>query len=58
MIEGKKEQTIKGIYKIDGDKLTICVEDDYAGTRPNAFVSPPRTKRMIWTLTRTKKKKE
>lgn len=55
LMEGKKEQTIKGIFAVDGDTLTICLEDGYKGVRPDKFESPAGSKRMLWTLRRTSK---
>jgi hypothetical protein len=56
MMDGKKEQTLKAIYRIDGDALTICVTDGFDGERPDKFESRVGTKRMLWTLTRTTRK--
>jgi uncharacterized protein (TIGR03067 family) len=54
--EGKKEQPIRGIFRIDGDTLMICIEDGFDSARPDKFEAPAGTKRMLWTLTRTTKK--
>ena len=40
-----------GIYKLDGDELTICMDDETAG-RPTAF--EPKTRTALFTLKRQK----
>jgi uncharacterized protein (TIGR03067 family) len=57
-LRGKAEQTLRGIYKIDGNTLTLCFEDGFDGKRPDKFESLAGTKKMLWTLKRVEKKKE
>jgi uncharacterized protein (TIGR03067 family) len=48
---GAKEMTIKGIYKIDGETLTICMTPE--GARPTTFESAGQS--IIMTFKRMKK---
>lgn len=36
---------IKGIYKLEGDRLTSCI--DYGGDRPTEFAAPAGTKQLV-----------
>ena len=51
-----KEFTLKGIYKLDGKTLIVCVED--GGNRAKKFESLKGTNTIMWTLKRVEKKKE
>ena len=53
-----EKKFLRGIYKIDGDILTVCFEDGFDSKRPTKFESLKGTKTMIWTLKRVEKKKE
>lgn len=44
-----------GIFKSDGDTLTICLADKGSTDRPTKFESPDGTKIMLITLKRAKK---
>jgi RNA polymerase sigma-70 factor (ECF subfamily) len=46
--------TIKGIYKLDGDSLTICASEKDAA-RPTEFVTKEGLSAMLMVLKRTKK---
>ena len=49
--KGGKTETSYGIYKLDGDTLTICmVESEKAEDRPKEFKSAKDSKVMILTL--------
>src|SRR5262249_16159847 len=50
---GMGEKAIKGIYKIDGDTMLICLSID--GERPKAFASPAGSQSILITLKRVKK---
>ena len=51
----KEDGTLLGIYKLDGDTLTICLADKSSTDRPNKFESPEGTNLMLVTLKRVKK---
>jgi uncharacterized protein (TIGR03067 family) len=50
---GMGEKAIKGIYKIDGDTMQMCLSID--GERPKAFASPAGSQSILITLKRVKK---
>lgn len=57
VVEGagaKKGQMSKGIFKVDGDTLTVCVPigDE---TRPTSFESPAGSRYILFTAKRVKK---
>jgi uncharacterized protein (TIGR03067 family) len=45
----------KGIIKIEGDLLTICLDENAGNAHPSAFASLPNTQLSILQLTRTKR---
>jgi uncharacterized protein (TIGR03067 family) len=53
--EDKKEGPIQGIYKLDGDTLTICFGRGTGGGRPTKFESPEGSETILMTLKRMKK---
>lgn len=48
-------KTLPGIYKLDGDTLTVCCQAD-AKARPTAFEARAKTRNMLLTYQREKKK--
>jgi len=50
-----KDESIKGIYKLDGDKLTICITHKPDGDRPTEFTGKEGSGQMLLELKREKK---
>jgi uncharacterized protein (TIGR03067 family) len=53
--EGRTAPPILGIYKLDGDTLTLCVVKGGKADRPARFESPDGSRVMLITLKRQKK---
>jgi uncharacterized protein (TIGR03067 family) len=49
-----KGRTMPGIYKVDGEKLTICVNTEKPD-RPSKYEAPEKTPLMLLTFVREKK---
>ena len=52
--EGDALKTIKGIYLLDGDDLTICAAGDPNGERPTKFATKAKTHVGLLVLKREK----
>jgi uncharacterized protein (TIGR03067 family) len=51
----QKKPALRGIYKVDGDTLTVCLPIDPEGERPKAFEAPAKAKVLLLTFKRAKK---
>jgi uncharacterized protein (TIGR03067 family) len=54
-LEASGEKTLYGIYKLDGDNLTICAIDTSADERPTEFATKEGSKARLVVLKREKK---
>ncbi|HMF10699.1 MAG TPA: TIGR03067 domain-containing protein [Gemmataceae bacterium] len=54
-LEATAEKTLYGIYKIDGDSLTICAVDTSADERPTEFATKDGSEARLVVLKREKK---
>jgi uncharacterized protein (TIGR03067 family) len=50
------EDTVEGIYKVDGDVLTLCYSHNPADDRPTKFESPTGSRLVVLTFKRVKPK--
>jgi uncharacterized protein (TIGR03067 family) len=55
IVPPKGEETMIGIYKIEGDTLTICLTGGKDAARPTKFESPEGAMTVLITLKRAKK---
>jgi uncharacterized protein (TIGR03067 family) len=53
--DGKKVNTKKGIYQLDGDTLTLCFPIKWDGTPPRDFATPDDSGTKLVVLKRAKK---
>jgi uncharacterized protein (TIGR03067 family) len=54
-LEANDEKTLYGIYKLDGDSLTVCAVDTSADERPTEFATKEGSKARLLVLKREKK---
>jgi hypothetical protein len=54
-MEAEGEQTLHGIYKLDGDTLTICAVEGDGNDRPTEFSTKEGDKNRLVVLKREKK---
>jgi uncharacterized protein (TIGR03067 family) len=54
-LKAEGEKALQGIYKLDGDDLTICAVEDGQGDRPTEFASKAGTKIGLLVFKREKK---
>jgi hypothetical protein len=48
---GSPGQVTKGVWRVDGDELTICTAAEGAG-RPDSLAAPKGSRRTLWALSR------
>jgi uncharacterized protein (TIGR03067 family) len=54
-LKGDDGKTMQGIFKLDGDDLTLCVGDEDSNERPTEFATKDGTKTHLVVLKREKK---
>jgi uncharacterized protein (TIGR03067 family) len=54
--EDKKDRVIKALYRLDGDKLTVCVNEGKQGDRPKEIAAKEGSHCMVAVFTREKAK--
>lgn len=54
-LDASGKGSMLGIFKIDGDTLTICISAGKDGKRPTEFESPEGSRTMLMTFKRVKK---
>lgn len=49
---GAKERSMTGIYKLSGDKLTVCFGEETDGKTPDEFIAKKGSKQTLWVANR------
>jgi uncharacterized protein (TIGR03067 family) len=52
---GSPDGPSQGIFRVEGETLTICLAADKKAIRPQAFESPPKSEHSLFLLRRVKK---
>jgi len=52
---GSSDGPFRGIYRVEGETLTLCLAADGKATRPQAFASRPKSDDRLYVLKRIKK---
>lgn len=53
--KGREDMINEGVYKVDGDTLTICIYQGKDKKRPTSLDKPTEGDTVLWTLKRAKK---
>jgi uncharacterized protein (TIGR03067 family) len=54
LVDAKNKRLIRGIYSLEGDKLTVCDRGSEKGERPSEFTTKANTGLVLFVLKRVK----